>query len=72
MGLAVTYPFYLQLTGQPRSRQFLKYTSDHTDLNIVAITDHDEVKGALEAVQLASKYNLEVITGVRFRQRGHR
>jgi predicted metal-dependent phosphoesterase TrpH len=33
-------------------------------LNVIAITDHDEIAGALEAVQLASHYGIEVIPGV--------
>ena len=32
-------------------------------LNVVAITDHDEIVGALEAVKLASHYGVEVIPG---------
>lgn len=32
-------------------------------LNVIAITDHDEVAGALEAVRLASHYGVEVIPG---------
>jgi predicted metal-dependent phosphoesterase TrpH len=33
-------------------------------LNIIAITDHDEIDGALEAVGLASHYGIEVIPGI--------
>jgi predicted metal-dependent phosphoesterase TrpH len=33
-------------------------------LNVIAITDHDEIAGSLEAVQLASHYGIEVIPGV--------
>jgi hypothetical protein len=32
-------------------------------LNVIAITDHDEIDGALEAVKLASHYGVEVIPG---------
>lgn len=32
-------------------------------LNVIAITDHDEIAGALEAVELASHYGVEVISG---------
>lgn len=32
-------------------------------LNVIAITDHDEVAGALEAMKLASHYGVEVIPG---------
>jgi predicted metal-dependent phosphoesterase TrpH len=33
-------------------------------LNVVAITDHDEIRGSLEARELASQYNVEVVPGV--------
>lgn len=32
-------------------------------LDVIAITDHDEISGALEAMQLASHYGVEVIPG---------
>lgn len=33
-------------------------------LDIIAITDHDEINGALKALQLASKFGVEVIPGI--------
>lgn len=33
-------------------------------LDVIAITDHDEIAGALEAVKLASHYGVEVIPGI--------
>jgi predicted metal-dependent phosphoesterase TrpH len=33
-------------------------------LDLIAITDHDEIRGALQAEQLASKFNIQVIPGV--------
>ena len=33
-------------------------------LNVIAITDHNDIRGAFEARELASQYDLEVITGV--------
>lgn len=33
-------------------------------LDVIAITDHDEIAGALEAVSLASHYGIEVIPGI--------
>jgi predicted metal-dependent phosphoesterase TrpH len=33
-------------------------------LDILAITDHDEIKGALKAVELAPNYGIEVIPGI--------
>jgi predicted metal-dependent phosphoesterase TrpH len=33
-------------------------------LDILAITDHDEIAGSLKAMELASKYGIQVITGI--------
>jgi hypothetical protein len=35
-----------------------------TGLDIIAITDHDEINGALKALELAPKYGIEVIPGI--------
>lgn len=41
-------------------RAILKQAFD-VGLNVIAITDHDEIRGSLEAQQLAPKYGIEVI-----------
>jgi predicted metal-dependent phosphoesterase TrpH len=41
----------------------LEHVVQHTDLDVIAITDHDEIDGALEALALAPKYGIEVIPG---------
>jgi predicted metal-dependent phosphoesterase TrpH len=52
-------------------RAILKQASD-VHLDVIAITDHDEIRGSLEARELASQYNLEVITGAEVTTRdGH-
>src|SRR5688572_2797145 len=33
-------------------------------LNVVAITDHDEIKGSLQAFELAPQFGIEVIPGM--------
>lgn len=33
-------------------------------LNVIAITDHDEIKGALQAFDLATEFGIEVIPGI--------
>ena len=33
-------------------------------LDVIAITDHDEIKGALKAIELVSNYGVEVIPGI--------
>ncbi len=50
----------------------LKYVADNTDLNVIAITDHDSMEGVPEALDLAPYYNLEVIPGCEVSSRdGH-
>ncbi len=50
----------------------LKKASHHLKLDVVAITDHDEIRGALEAVMLAPYYGIEVIPGTEISTRdGH-
>jgi len=44
-------------------RGVLKQASS-VGLNVIAITDHDDIRGALDARELASQYSLEVIPGV--------
>jgi predicted metal-dependent phosphoesterase TrpH len=40
----------------------LQYAA-HIGLSVIAITDHDEIKGALEAVGLAPSFGVEVVPG---------
>ena len=44
-------------------RGVLKQASS-VGLNVIGITDHDDIRGAFDARDLASQYNLEVIPGV--------
>ena len=41
----------------------LKHVADHTDLNVIAITDHDKVSGLREAVALGPRYGIDVVPG---------
>ncbi len=41
----------------------LQYASTVADLDVIAITDHDEIDGAVEAVELAPEFGIEVIPG---------
>ncbi|HEM61404.1 MAG TPA: hypothetical protein ENO24_03850, partial [Chloroflexi bacterium] len=46
--------------------QILEYVEHETDLDLIAITDHDLIHGALEARELVAKraYRFEIIVGV--------
>jgi len=41
----------------------LKQVADHTDLDVIAITDHDTIAGVPEALDLAPAYGVQVIPG---------
>lgn len=41
----------------------LKQVADHTDLDVIAITDHNSLAGVREALELAPAYGIEVIPG---------
>jgi predicted metal-dependent phosphoesterase TrpH len=48
--------------GTATVRQILEHVA-HTDLQVIAITDHDTISGALEARRLARDFGVEVIVG---------
>lgn len=41
----------------------LKYLSAHTRITVMALTDHDSIRGNAEALDLAPRYGIEVIPG---------
>jgi len=51
--------------GKPGITEILNYVEDNTDLNVIAITDHDTLEGALLAKDIvdSGKYRFEVIIG---------
>jgi len=51
--------------GRPTVQEIFDYVEKHTDLDVIAITDHDTVQGAIEAQELIKnkKYRFEVIFG---------
>jgi predicted metal-dependent phosphoesterase TrpH len=50
--------------GTASVREILDFTRDHTDLDVIAITDHDRLRGAQEAVQMSGDYDFDVVPGV--------
>ncbi len=51
--------------AKPSIQEILDYVEEKTDLDVIAITDHDTIEGALEAVNLMKKkkYRFELIIG---------
>ena len=41
----------------------LGHVAEHTDIRVLAITDHDCIKGALEAQRLAPAFGLKIVVG---------
>ncbi len=52
--------------GMADVSQILEYVEECTDLDVIAITDHDKMKGSFQAREIAAKrgYRFEVITGM--------
>lgn len=50
--------------GTATPQAILKHAAHHTNLDVIAITDHDEIRGALEAREMMGKYAIEVIPGI--------
>lgn len=51
--------------GLNRPQEILDYVEEHTDLNVVAITDHDEIEGAHEAREIWQRghYSFDLVLG---------
>lgn len=51
--------------GRPAIEEILEYVQNKTDLDIIAITDHDTIEGAemAQAIAKEKKYRFQIITG---------
>jgi predicted metal-dependent phosphoesterase TrpH len=64
MGLADLHMHTLySWDGTSTVAAILKQALEHTNLDVIAITDHDCLTGALEALELAPVYGIDVIPG---------
>lgn len=57
------HSIYSKKCGLVSIKSILDYVEKMTDLDIIAITDHDEIIGAQEAQKLSEKHSFEVIIG---------
>ncbi|MFN2464698.1 MAG: PHP-associated domain-containing protein [Candidatus Dormibacteria bacterium] len=64
MGKADMHVHTSRNDGTASVREILDFVRERTDLDVVAITDHDRLRGAQEAVQMQGDYNFEVVPGV--------
>lgn len=49
--------------GRPTVRAALDHAARHTNLQVLAITDHDTIEGALEAQSLQARYPFDIVLG---------
>src|SRR5215218_1136922 len=51
--------------GLASVEQIFDFVENYTDLDVIAITDHDDARGALQALELAERrnYRFQVIPG---------
>ncbi len=66
MGKADLHIHSAQGDGLATVAQILEYVEHETDLDLIAVTDHDDIRGSLEARELAARhcYRLGVIAGL--------
>jgi len=57
------HSIYSKKCGLFDIKDILDYVEKMTDLDVIAITDHDQIKGSLKAAKMSSNYNFEVIVG---------
>jgi predicted metal-dependent phosphoesterase TrpH len=63
MGRADLHMHTCHSDGQPTVRELLDHVRDNTNLDVIAITDHDTIKGAQEAASMAGDYPFDIIVG---------
>lgn len=72
MGVADLHIHSIHSDGTATVSAILHYASEHTDLDVIAITDHDTLAGALAACEMAADFRVEVVPGMEITTReGH-
>ncbi|HEY80814.1 MAG TPA: PHP domain-containing protein [Anaerolineae bacterium] len=64
MGLADLHIHSTFSDGVATVEAILYHASTHTDLDVIAITDHDTLEGALLALELAPRFRVDVAPGI--------
>jgi len=66
MGKADLHVHTSHSDGMADARAVLEYVEAHTALEVLAITDHDDIRGALKAREIWARghYRFELVTGV--------
>ena len=72
MGAADLHMHSVHSDGTSTVGAILNHASECTDLDVIAITDHNTLRGALMACEMAAQFRVEVIPGVEISTReGH-
>jgi len=72
MGLADLHIHSCHSDGTATVAAILHHVSAFTDLDVIAITDHDTLAGALQACEMAPRFRVQVVPGVEITTReGH-
>jgi predicted metal-dependent phosphoesterase TrpH len=72
MGSADLHIHSVHSDGTATISAILHYASTHTDLDVIAITDHNTLEGSLKACELAADFRVKVIPGMEITTReGH-
>jgi predicted metal-dependent phosphoesterase TrpH len=64
MGLADLHIHSTFSDGTATVEAILYYASKHTDLDVIAITDHNTLAGAMLALSLADRFRVDVVPGM--------
>ncbi|MCS7038704.1 MAG: PHP-associated domain-containing protein [Anaerolineae bacterium] len=72
MGLADLHIHSVHSDGTATVAAILHHASEFTDLDVIAVTDHDTLTGALQACEMAPRFRVQVIPGMEITTReGH-
>ncbi len=72
MGLADLHIHSCHSDGTATVAAILHHVSEFTDLDVIAITDHDTLTGALQACEMAARFRVQVVPGMEITTReGH-
>lgn len=63
------HSFY-SIDGTDTVAEILEYAAYHANLDVIAISDHDDLRGSLEARELCGKYGVDVVPAIELTTQG--
>ncbi len=64
MGFADLHIHSIASDGTATVAAILAYASDHTDLDVIAVTDHDQLESSLIACDMAARFRVQAVPGM--------